>query len=179
MSNEALEHFHVVVREALDRRGLEQVCVELHRSGESVRVCPRTPARDRTLTYRSPGRDRGETRPGRAGRPPAARCSGGRTSPGIAENGWHHAGGRARGSGSPAGSPGSRMPRGPPRARGPGIHARSDSRIGRRGVRACSRSSRATARSPAWSGWRPASRRRSRPGRSTGQGGVERPPAKS
>ncbi len=34
MSDEVLEHFHVLVREPLDRRGLEQVCVELHRAGE-------------------------------------------------------------------------------------------------------------------------------------------------
>ena len=40
------------------------------------------------------------------------------------------------------------MPRGPPHAPGPGIHARSDSRRGRRGVRPCSRSIRSISRSP-------------------------------
>ena len=34
MSDDVLERFDILVREPLDRRGFEQVCVELHRAGE-------------------------------------------------------------------------------------------------------------------------------------------------
>ena len=95
ISDEVLERLSRNGREnLLDRRGLEQVCVELHRAREP---CGRILESQREIELRRTGPlveiEWSEGQVERADRR-QRRCSGGQTSPGRAESGWHRAGGR-------------------------------------------------------------------------------------
>ena len=136
MSDQVFEHFHVLLREPLDRRGIEQIGVELHRTGEPFRLSS-NPSERSNFDVPVPWSSQAERRPGRAGRPPAMRCSEGRTSPGTAENGWHHAGAERRDKDLQRDLLVLECLEGNLAHAGRGIRARSDSPKGRRGSRAC------------------------------------------
>ena len=171
--------FHVLAREPLDRRGLEQVCVELHRAGEPFgRVLE--PQREIELRRAGPlvqieGRQGQVERADRRQR--------------VVLEDEHHLEERRTAGITPGAQRGDedlqrdllvleclqghlahagqefthgRIP-GEVGAECDHVHEVADQPLGLRPV----------------SGWRPATRRRSRPGRSSGPGGAGRPPAGS